>query len=73
MHTSTNKRTHIVIPEHLAQQIDRAVGKRGRSSFLAHAAEKELMRLQQIQTLKAAAGAWKDKDHPTPVWPGTLA
>ena len=28
------------------------------------AAEKELMRLRQIQALGSAAGAWKDKDHP---------
>jgi hypothetical protein len=28
------------------------------------AAEQELMRLRQIEALKAAAGAWKDEDHP---------
>jgi hypothetical protein len=28
------------------------------------AAEKEIMRRRQIAALKAAAGAWKDKDHP---------
>ena len=28
-----SKRTHIVIPEKLAQEIDALVGKRGRSSF----------------------------------------
>jgi hypothetical protein len=58
------KRTHIVIPEQLVVQIDRVVGKRGRSSFLAQAAERELMRLRQIKALKAATGAWKDEDHP---------
>jgi hypothetical protein len=58
------KRTHIVIPQHLALEIDALVGKRGRSAFLTQAAEKELMRLRQIRALEGAAGAWKDKDHP---------
>ena len=58
------KRTHIVISEHLTARIDRIVGKRGRSKFLAQAAEKELMRLSQLKALEAAVGSWKDKDHP---------
>ena len=58
------KRTHIVISEQLAVEIDTLVGKRGRSAFLTQAAEKELMRLRQIEAVKAAAGTWKDKDHP---------
>lgn len=28
------------------------------------AAERDLMRFRQIKALKAAAGAWKDSDHP---------
>jgi Arc/MetJ-type ribon-helix-helix transcriptional regulator len=58
------RRTHIVISEQLVAQIDTLVGKRGRSNFITRAAEKELMRLRQIKALQAAAGAWKDKDHP---------
>jgi len=58
------KRTHIVISEQLAAQIDIIVGRRGRSKFLAQAAEKELMRLGQVKAMEAAAGSWKDKDHP---------
>jgi hypothetical protein len=58
------KRTHIVIPQQLVSEIDTLVGKRGRSTFLTQAAEKELMRLRQIRALEAAAGSWKDKDHP---------
>jgi len=60
----TTKRTHIVIPEQLVVQIDTLVGKRGRSAFLTQAAAKELMRLRQMKALEAAAGCWKDKDHP---------
>jgi hypothetical protein len=58
------RRTHIIIPEPLVNEIDRLVGKRGRSEFLAQAAEKELRRLQQIRALESVAGVWKDKDHP---------
>jgi hypothetical protein len=60
----SNRRTHIVIRELLVNEIDRLVGKRGRSEFLTQAAEKELRRLQQIKALEGAAGAWRDKDHP---------
>jgi hypothetical protein len=59
----STRRTHIVIPEPLVSEIDRLVGKRGRSEFLTQAAEKELRRLQQIRALENV-GAWKDKDHP---------
>jgi hypothetical protein len=58
------KRTHVVLAEQLVKDIDRLVGTRQRSRFLTEAAEKELMRRRQIEALKAAAGAWKDKDHP---------
>ena len=37
--------------------------KRDRSTFLTQAAEKEITR-RQIKALEAAAGSWKDKDHP---------
>jgi Arc/MetJ-type ribon-helix-helix transcriptional regulator len=60
----STRRTHIIIPESLVNEIDRLVGKRGRSEFLTQAAEKELQRLQQIRALENLAGAWKDKDHP---------
>jgi len=60
----SSRRTHIIIPEPLVSEIDRLVGKRGRSEFLTHAAEKELRRLQQIRALENVGGAWKDKNHP---------
>lgn len=59
-----SKRTHIVIPEQLAEEIDTLVGKRGRSSFLTEAAWKEVRRLRMLNALEEASGAWKDKDHP---------
>jgi hypothetical protein len=36
----------------------------GCSAFLTRAAEKELMCLRQVKALGAAAGSWKDEDHP---------
>ena len=60
-----------MIPEPLVCEIDRLVGKRGRSEFLTQAAEKELRRLQQIKALEGAARAWKDKDHNGASWRGS--
>ena len=60
----STRRTHIVIPEPLVSEIDRLVGRRGRSQFLTQAAEKELRRLQQIRVLENVIPPWKDKDHP---------
>jgi Arc/MetJ-type ribon-helix-helix transcriptional regulator len=58
------KRTHVVLSEQLVKDIDTLVGSRQRSSFLTQAAEEKLMRLRQLKALEAAAGSWKDKDHP---------
>jgi len=38
--------------------------RRQRSSVVSEAAGKEQIRRRQIAALKAAAGAWKDEDHP---------
>ena len=59
-----NRRAHVVLSEQLLKDIDALVGNRQRSSFITQAAEKELMRRRQLKALQAAAGAWKDKDHP---------
>jgi len=40
------------------------VGHRQRSSFIAQAAQRELLRMRQHEGLLSTAGAWKDKDHP---------
>ena len=48
----------------LVADIDKLVGKRGRSTFLTEVARDEIMRRRQIEALKTSSGAWKDKDHP---------
>jgi Arc/MetJ-type ribon-helix-helix transcriptional regulator len=58
------KRTHVVIPEELVSAIDRLVGNRGRSRFIAEAAAREIRRLAQLQALDAAVGCWKSGEHP---------
>ena len=59
----SNKRTRIVIPEQLVEEIDTLVGKRARSSFLTNAAWREIKQLRMLKALEAS-GAWSDKDHP---------
>lgn len=58
------RRAHIVLPEELIDEIDRTVGRRGRSRFIARAAATELRRLRQLKALEKGAGAWKERDHP---------
>jgi metal-responsive CopG/Arc/MetJ family transcriptional regulator len=59
-----SRRLHIAIPEELAKEIDKTVGKRGRSQFLVEVAKRELRRLQMLKTLGEASGAWQDNNHP---------
>jgi hypothetical protein len=61
---SVNKRTHVILPVDVVAEIDKLVGKRGRSSFLTEVARREIKIQQQRQALRAAKGAWKQKDHP---------
>jgi metal-responsive CopG/Arc/MetJ family transcriptional regulator len=58
------KRTHVVIPAQLVKDIDALVGSRQRSAFLTEAAEEKLVRHRQLAAIDAAAGGWKDKNHP---------
>jgi len=61
---ATKKRTHVVVPEELVQEIDRLSGKRKRSWFITQAVRKEIQRLNFLKAVKETAGAWKDEDHP---------
>jgi Arc/MetJ-type ribon-helix-helix transcriptional regulator len=57
-------RTHVVLPDDLLKRIDALVGKRGRSSFLAEIADKEVKRRNLIAFLSTPGQVWKDEDHP---------
>ncbi|HEY0796633.1 MAG TPA: hypothetical protein VGD64_12715 [Acidisarcina sp.] len=58
------KRAHIVLPEELIQEIDLAVGPRGRSAFVVETAQAELRRRRLLSFLRDKRPAWKDEDHP---------
>ena len=53
----------MILPVGIVAAIDKLVGKRGRSAFLAEVAADEIQRLQQRNALRKSAGAWKDEDH----------
>ncbi len=58
------KRTHIILPEDLLAEVDRLVGERGRSAFLAEVIGEAVRRRKLLAALRAARGCWKTEDHP---------
>lgn len=54
----------VQLPEDVARGIDKLVGSRKRAAFVAEQLRIELKRRQQLAALDAAAGTWKDEDHP---------
>ena len=61
---TVSRRAHVILPVDLVADIDKLVGKRGRSAFLTEVARDEIQRRQQRNALRAAKGAWKDENHP---------
>ena len=59
-----SQRAHIVLPDDLIQEIDRAVGPRGRSSFLVETARAELRRRRLLALLRDDQPIWQAQDHP---------
>ena len=57
-------RTHVILPKDLVEVIDKLVGKRKRSQFLAEAAFEKLRHQDLLQALNETAGVVKEKDHP---------
>ena len=57
-------RTHVLLPAELVAEIDALVGPRGRSRFIAEAAERRLQQERLLKALDEGFGAWKDEDHP---------
>ena len=64
MSKSTSRRAHVILPTDVVADIDRLVGKRGRSAFLTEIARREIKIRHQREALRETAGAWKDQDHP---------
>jgi metal-responsive CopG/Arc/MetJ family transcriptional regulator len=59
-------RTHVVLPPALVEEVDRRVGPRRRSQFMADAVVEKLARLRLAETALAAAGSLSDV--PIPAW-----
>jgi hypothetical protein len=64
MRRSRLKRTHILLPEDLAREIDAIAGRRGRSAFLVETAREAIRRRRLLAFLQSDKPAWKDADHP---------
>ena len=58
------KRAHLTLPEDLLADVDRLVGERGRSAFLAEVIRQEVQRRQLLAAIREARGCWKSEDHP---------
>jgi hypothetical protein len=58
------RRAHVILPVDVVADIDKLVGKRGRSAFLAEIAQREIKLRRQREVLQETAGAWKSEDHP---------
>lgn len=57
-------RTHVLLPKDVVEEIDRRVGPRRRSEFLARAAERELEAEDRLRAFDEFAGSLKDVDIP---------
>ena len=59
-----SRRAHIVVPQALLDEVDRMVGKRGRSSFFVEAATERLRRVRLLESARSVAGSLKDVNGP---------
>lgn len=66
-------RTHIVLPDELVEAVDRLVGKRRRSAFVAEALRERLRREQLLRALEESAGILKEEDYPEWATPAKVA
>jgi hypothetical protein len=58
------ERLNLYLPKPLVDDLHRYVPARQRTRFVSEAVARELRRLKLRQALDAAAGAWRDEDHP---------
>ena len=57
-------RAHVVMPRETVEAIDRLVGRRGRSRFLAEAAEEKLRRIRVLEAADRVAGSISEDEAP---------
>jgi hypothetical protein len=58
------RKAHLVIPEELLEEVDKAAGKRKRSLFVAEATREKLERERFLRTLEKTKGTWTENNHP---------
>lgn len=64
MNPETDVRTHVILPKDIVAKIDRLVGQRKRSHFLADAARREIEHLELLEIARAAAGSARGAPRP---------
>ena len=64
MQKDARRRVHVILPVDVVADIDKIVGKRGRSAFLTELAQRGIKICRQQEALRETAGAWTSKDHP---------
>ena len=57
-------RTHVLLPKELLDDIDRVAGRRGRSKFIAEAADEQLKRMRRWVAATEVVGSLAEHDIP---------
>jgi hypothetical protein len=60
MSTQETRRAQIIVPRSLLDEVDRLVGRSGRSSFFAAAAAERLRRVRLLEAARSVVGSLKD-------------
>jgi len=66
-------RTHVILPDDLVMEMDRMVGKRRRSRFVAEAVRERLRKERLLKAIREGAGAIDLNEHPEWATPGKVA
>ncbi len=63
-HLRMGRRTNLVLPGALVDEVDRIAGPRMRSAYIAEAVEARLRRDRLKEVMSRTAGAWAAEDYP---------
>lgn len=59
-----HKRAHVFLPDDLLADVDKLVGRRGRSAFLTEVIRQEVNRRRLLKFLSSPEPVLKDEDYP---------
>lgn len=62
--TPARRRTHVILPEDLLEELDARVGQRRRSEFIQEAIAEKLARLRRVEAFDAVVGSVADGEIP---------